>query len=283
MSLLAERRVRAIVGSTLVDGLRVQFKVRKTVEKRPNECELSITNLTATQRAAMQAKGIALIVEAGYATTIAQIFSGQTRYVSSAHPGADWVTKIQSGDGERAYRWEIVNESFKPGTTVAQVFGRIAPATGLDVQDAIDKVRELITEQFTQGYTAFGKVSKQIDRLLKGRGLEWSIQDGKLQVTEIDKPTAGNAVLLSPSTGLIDSPSYGSPAASEKPEPGVIAPKSNKQILKVKSLLQPRIRPGALIRVESEEIKGNFRCQSVDHTGDTHGQEWYSEADVVPV
>ncbi len=280
---LFQRVVRVLVGSLLVEGLRVQFKVKKTTAITPNECELQIYNLSQKSRAGLQAKGIKIVVEAGYQDHASRIFSGDSRYIDHKHNGPDWVTKVQCGDGERAYRYVKVNESFKPGTTVASVFYRMAVATGLDVSQAVELVGNEITEQFTQGYSTYGRVSEEIDRLLQGRGLEWSIQDGKLQVTRVGQPVKGSAVLLSASTGMIGSPAHGSPEFADKTQGTPIPGQKKPQVLKVKSLLQPGIVPGGLIRLDSLEIKGDFRVQSVLHTGDTFGGDFYTEADVLPV
>jgi hypothetical protein len=283
MSALSQRAVRVIVGTSasakVIEGLRVQFKVKKTTTKEPNCAEVSISNLSETSRASLQSKGVRVILEAGYVGNLAQIFSGDARYISHVREGADWVTKVDLGDGERAYRWARVSESFKAGTTVAAVVSKVAGALGLDTSAAVALVREKVREQFTQGFTAHGRASDELDRLLTGRGLEWSIQDGRLQVTEVGKPAPGTAILLSASTGLIGSPAYGSPEKKDGENPSTA---KKKHVLKVKSLLQPGIRPGARVQLDSLSVKGLFRVEAVTHTGDTHGGDWQSEADLVP-
>lgn len=272
MAQLFGRSVTVVVGSLLIKGLRVQFKAKKSTKKEPNELELVIYNLSETSRASLQAKGTRIIVEAGYGETSAQIFSGDSRLIDHQHEGPNWVTKVQCADGERAYLYARVNESFRAGTTVANVFARVAEATGLDAVDAVATVRRTVTEQFTRGYTARGRASAEIDRLLKNRGLEWSIQDGRLQVVAPGVAITTQAVLLSPSTGLIGSPTHGTPAK-----------KGKAQTLKVKSLLQPGLRPAAKIRIESAATNGDFRVETVIHQGDSLGQDWYSEVEALPV
>jgi hypothetical protein len=289
MTVLSQRAVRVVIGTEasakVIEGLRVQFRVKKTVSKEPNECELSITNLAEQSRAALQAQGTKVVVEAGYEGELSQLFSGDSRFISHVREGANWVTKVQMGDGERAYRYAQVSESFRAGTSVATVFAKVAQQLALDIADAVAFVRSNTTEQFTHGYAASGKASKEIDRLLSGRGFEWSIQDGKLQVTKAGKAVVGSAALLSPTTGLVGSPAYGSPENSKDHVPFEgSTPKRDKkgQILKAKSLLQPSIKPGGKVRLDSASVKGIFRVQTVVHTGDTAGQDWYTELDLLP-
>lgn len=283
MSRLFRRAIRVIVGSQeilgggLGDGLRVQFKVKKTTTKEPNDCEVSVFNLSEQHRAALQAKGTPVLVEAGYEDTTSLIFSGISRYIDHTHSGGDWVTKIQCGDGERAYRYAHVAESFRPGTRVADVFAKVASAMEIDATEAISAVRSMVPEQFAQGYSAFGKASTEVDRLLVARGLEWSIQDGRLQVLRKGAAAGGTVVLLSPTTGLVGSPSHGTPEHSSK------TGKKKAPVLKAKALLQPAIRAGGTIQIESATIRGNYRVQVLTHSGDTHGGDWYSDVDCVPV
>ncbi len=272
MTDLFQRRVKVWIGDLQIEGLRVAFKAKKTATKDPNTCELSIYNLSPEHRAALQKVGTVFILEAGYGGQLQRVFSGTVRWADSVRDGSDWVTKIQSGDGEVPFQFAHVTESFAKGTPLAAVFRTVAEKTGLDVQKAIAKVTEKITDQFTQGYAVHGKASTEIDTLLKGRGLEWSIQDGKLQVVEVGKAVPGEAVVLSASTGLVGSPEHGTPDAEKK------AP-----FLKVKSLLQPRLAPGALVHLDSIGSKGNFRVETVTHTGDTHAQPFYSDCELRPL
>lgn len=276
MALLYQRTARLTVDTFQVEGLRITFKVSKKLSGEPAELEATVYNLNETHRAQTRMKGAKVILEAGYGSDLVRLFSGDARYCEHTREGPDWVTKIQCGDGERAYRYAYVSESFAPGTYVRDVFRKVAGATGLDVRDACSYVDALIDEQFTQGFSVFGKASTAIETLLKGRGLEHTVIDGRLQVLEAGKPAKNSAVLLSPSTGLIGSPSHGTPETGKK---GATKP----QMVKAKSLLNGRITPGALVRIESVQINGNFRAQDVMHTGDTFGSDWYTEIEALPV
>lgn len=270
------RRARVIIGddsALLIEDLRIQFKVKKTLKKEPNECQLTIYNLSPSSRAGLQTKGIKLILEAGYTNTVAQIFSGNVRFVDHEHSGPDWLTKVECADGEHAYRYNMVNESFKAGTAVADVFQRIAGRSGFDANAAVSFFRDNCNEQFTQGYAAIGPASMELDRLLSARGFEWSVQDNKLQVLLNGKTIKEPAVLLKSDSGLIGSPEHGTSAEERK-----------QNILKVRSLLQPSIKPGGTVHVEAEGgLTGDFRTETVLHQGDTFGGDWYSDGECTPV
>jgi hypothetical protein len=48
-----------------------------------------------------------------------------------------------------------------------------------------------------------------------------------------------------------------------------------------RALLNPRIQPGVgmrILKADGEPLSATgFRCNAVRHSGDTHGQPWYSE------
>lgn len=272
---LLNRKVKVIAGGYLIEALRTTFRVTKRLTKEPNEMELTIYNLNDQQRASMQKLPLAVVLEAGYEDGTATIFSGDARYVDSGREGADWITKIQAGDGERSYRFSAFSESFKSGTSVAAVFQRAAAALGVDADAATAVVNSGVLDQFSQGASFHGRASAAIDSLLKGRGFEWSIQDGKLQVLATGKPLQNAAVLLNANSGLIGVPTHAAPA-----KPGT-KQAFHAPIMKIKSLLQAQLAPGKLMRLESAAVSGNFRIEQVIHSGDTHGGDWFSELEAV--
>lgn len=271
MTRLFNRAVSLTAGSLQVTGLRVQFKANKKLSKEPNELEATVYNLSENSRAMLREVGRRAVLEAGYGTETSVLFVGDTRLVTHTREGANWLTRLQCGDGEQVYRHARTLESFAPGTPKSVIARSLFSSLGIDAREAINAVSGLV-EQFTQGYVAAGRVSTELDRLLKGSGLGWSIQDGKLQVLTERGVTSDAIVLISPDTGLVGSPVHGSPAARGKP-----------QVLRIKSLLQPSIRPGSRVQLEAAEMQGLFKVLEVTHTGDTHGGDWYSELEAIPL
>lgn len=275
MAVLYERRVVVIVDTLRVDGLRVQFKAEKTLKKEPNTLDLSITNLSAQTRAGMQKKGAKVVVLAGHADQIGQIFAGDARTIDHVRKGPDWVTRIQCGDGERAYRYALTNKSFKAGTTVADVVKALANDLGIGVGNALAQIAAQNPRGFAQyinGHAAYGNAARELDKVLRTAGFTWSIQDGQLQLLRVDETTKDSLALFSPATGLIGSPEHGAPDK-----------KGKASVLKVKALLSPLVRPGRRVKLESESATGVYRAEKVTHQGDTAGQDWYTDMELKPV
>lgn len=246
-------------------GQRIKFKVMKTDGKEPNTTELVVTNLNDDHRSLIQKKGTKITLEAGYASTgVSRIARGDARTVDSVRNDASWDSTIKCGDGERAFRNARVSESFAPGTQASDVLQYLANASGLQIGNTPGVVLNL-TQTFDQGYVVSGQWAHEMDRFLRGTGYKWSIQDDTLQVLLPGQASTAQIPLISPETGLIGSPEFGSPEKKGQPA-----------LIKFKSLLIPST-PGAKVRLRSKRYDGFVRAKKVTMTGDTHGQEWYTE------
>lgn len=265
-----------IIGDHKVAGLRMRFKVEKTLLGDPNTLDLHVYNLSAATRSKMQKRGVPVVLVAGYKDNAQVIFSGDVQAVDHLRDGANWDTHLQSGDGAEVFRTAFSSHSFKAGTTWKDVAGTIAKDLGINVGDAVSKLGTGdfagAIDVFLKGYTAHGPAVAEFDRVMRAGGLEWSIQDGKLQIVKGRNPTSDEAVKLSPSTGLVGSPDHGSPEKDGQPS-----------LLKVRSLLQGGIRPGRAVVLEAAAVSGRYRAAKVTHEGDTHGGEWYTGMELEPL
>lgn len=261
---------------TEIEQLRVSFKVSKALTKDPNTCEVKIYNLSASSRANLPGTGAKLLLRAGYQSTEEQIFIGDARTIESKREGADWITTIKCGDGERAVQFARVSASFGPGVPVADALRTIGKAAKIDTGN-LEKVAAGIptSKQYTQGYAAHGNALHELEKALKFAGYELSIQDGALLVLKPGETTTEEVIELSESSGLIGSPAV---AGGEKKE-GKNKPAS-KPVLKAKSLLQGQLRCGRKVSLKSRAYNGLYRIVKVEHSGDTHGGDWYSNLEM---
>ncbi len=280
MAKLFKREARVTIGTLQVEGLRMQFKIEKSLQQEPNKLDLSIWNLSADTRGklteAVEKKAAPVVVEAGYASapgshsTTEVIFKGDARTISHGRQGADWITRIGSGDGANAYKSARMVASFAPGTKRSTVIEEAAKSLGMPLGNLKERIKAhdfkgALTE-FVGGFATATKAAQQLTELLDPLELGWSIQDGHLQVLGDKDTTSAQAIVLSAESGLVGSPELG-----------------DKGTVKLRSLLQPGIRPGRRLEVAAEAVKGLFRVERVVHTGDTHGSEWYSEAEAKPL
>jgi hypothetical protein len=268
-----------------VDGHRVAFHIEKTLKPEPNVCEVAIYNLSRTQRAQIEElrpkkgdkRGIPLLVEAGYKETGAsQIWLGDLRTAWSEFliSSGDWVTHIETGDGEAAKKSSVA-VAYGPGTTPDIALRAIVRALGVDegnVAAAAIRLRQSGAATLLPKRAVFsGSASVNLTNFCRSAGLEWSIQDGAVQLLQSGKALDGKALYLTggkvghpgtPGTGLVESPS--------------VDPLG---VLTIKFLIQPGVKVGTLLVVDSETVQGNYKIEKAVWDGDTHAQPWYITAE----
>jgi hypothetical protein len=236
------------------------------VKHEPNTCELRIWNLSEESRAKLSAKVLKVAVNAGYKKTgTHQLYLGEVRSGTTKVDGADLITTVSSGDGEKAQQGTWINRPVGPGTPVVQVLETIAKEfKGIGLGNiaevsALLSARGIATFHPTGGAIS-GHAVQELTDLCRSAGLQWSIQDGVLQFVDVVKPRSNFAVLLSPATGLL-----GSPTVDAKGE------------VTATCAMIPGLRPGDLVVFDSVGVKGGYRIEEVEYAGDSHGDEWGAE------
>lgn len=256
---------------TVIDQLRLTFSIEKHLGKEPNTCTISVFNLAEQSRAELQHHPLQVRLEAGYDGERGRLFAGDLYHSSTTHEVAEVVTKLQVADGRRAYKHARVNRSFKPGTDARAILKDIAGSMGLKVPKDVDEAKELAA-QFASGVVAHGPSRNELTRVLSKHGMDWSIQDGRLQVLRVDGVRADEAILVNQDTGLVGSPAYGTPKKHRGKPP-----------LNFRMLLYPGIVPGARVQVQSEDVDGLFKVQRVKHEGDTETGDFFTDVEALQV
>lgn len=262
---LVGRKLELGIEDIAIKGQRVSFHVEKTTKPDPNTAEISAWNLTDAQRDQISASKSPFVrLAAGYRSGLTQIFYGQLIHVVHEIDGAEIKTTMTTGDGIEEYRKRRINISFGPRTKTATVIQALIKSLGLKKGNSDKFVTRLRTgikaDIYFSGTAMSGSASAEMTALCRSAGLEWSIQDGSIQLLDKNKALDNFAIVLNKSTGLIGSPSI-----------------SNKGVCAGKSLIIPDMFPGRQIEVDSRFVKGRFRLEKVTYNGDTHGDEWYCE------
>lgn len=279
-------------------GLRFAFSIEKGSTKSPNKCTVRVWNAAPETRALIEVIGNVLILKAGYSEDIGAvtIFTGNVTRSLTVKEGADSITELEMVDGFLEFRDSKVALSFGRGATTQQVVTEISKQFGLAVRPFPTDVNQ---KTYPAGFAFVGRVRDAMDKACENAGLEWSIQNRQIQVIKKGGVFKQKAFVLSPDTGLIGSPDQESKTMTEKAaaKEGITSKqlgvsKSTKrdkngtqqEVLqvtgyKVKSLLQPNMEPGGYVQIKSKGVKGEFfRVEQLTHTGDTHGNEWMTEA-----
>lgn len=255
----------------VITDLRVQFEIKKSLGKEPNNCTVTISNLAKETRGKLERKPLYAILRAGHDGVLRPLFRGSVQYAKSNLKSPDWETKLQIADGGRAYAHARMNRSYAPPITVRQILTDLAGTMGLPLPADIAALDELKTS-LAGGMSAYGPTRDILTKVLSPLGYSWSVQDGRLQILKSGLPNARTAWVIDEDSGLI-----GSPEASIPHKPG------DPSELSLDVLLYPEIGPGDLIQVTSRAYAGGFfRVNDISHKGDTHGNDWTTSIKATP-
>lgn len=260
--------------ATVIEDLRITFKIEKNLSSEPNTCEMTITNLAAVSRADLEKKPLIVRIDAGYDGVAKHLFLGDLRWGFSKLDGVNWETTLQMADGDRAYRFARVNRSYKAHTPVVQVIKDIVKTMGLATPSGAELgTAASIDAQFATGGSMQGPARDELARLLAPYGYHFSTQDGKLQILRDEEARADQASVISADNGMIGSPQRAAPDKSGKP-----------QMTTAKMLLYPELTPGQKVQILSKTVNGIFRLERVTHDGDTHSKDtWTTEIEAKPL
>jgi hypothetical protein len=260
---LWKRAWRVQVDTIGLAALDVDFKVKRTLRHTPNSCELTVYNLNEEHRRQITQKKHAYVrVEAGYESGTSVIFSGDVRKIEQAHDGVDWVSKITAGDGERRFQTARIARSYGPDASVSTVIQAVAQAMGIGIGNAVEALNAAqltrVGQAFPSGVVLHGNAARELAHLVRSVGMEYSTQDNVLQVLPRGGVRALEAVVLSPSTGLIGVPTVG-----------------NKGVVKAQCLMIPDLIPGRKVLFrDTSGATGIYRVEVAEYSGATRGDDW---------
>lgn len=255
-----------------VEGLRIAFSVEKTRTETANRASIQVYNLADTTREQILEKNARVILRCGYAegTGDEVLFIGNAEFISHARQFPSVITNIETQDGVRELREVRISVSFGAGATGSQVLRGVARQLGLPI-----RIFKEPSGTYPGGYAFAGPVGNALDQITRRFGLEWSVQNGELQIIEASGTTGEKAVVLTPDTGLI-----GSPERLQRTDGELDGETETDPEWRVRCLLQPIILPGGIIELESAEVEGRFSVDRVLHSGDTRGDAWESEVEL---
>lgn len=271
MGLIFNRAAELIVGVPGQVGrdfsnLRIQFQIEKTSESNSNTSRIVIFNLNKENRAFCEQVNLDCFLSAGYAPIgqeplIESIFQGDIKKgkVENKLSGSDWQTRFEVGDGERALVETKFNKSFAKGANLQAMIEEVSKSLG----KPLSTIKGIQNKVFKNGVTLSGSAKDILDGLTVEGGVEWSVQDNEIIVLPPTIDDGQGSFLISRDTGMI-----GSPIKREKGVEFVVA-------------LNPKLRPGKKVRLQSKYLEGDFRIRKVVHDGDTLEGPWETKVEAV--
>lgn len=278
MSRQWKRRARAIIvvddAAVEVQGLRMTFEVKKSkLGTQPNTCELRVYNLAETTRSKLETHASHLQLFVGYGESDDLLFTGAVRRSVSTWSESDWVTTLYCSDAYQELQEATIERTYVAGTSPRTILADVAKTFGLEDDPLIEDLDGLAG--VLRATTLSGSSTEAMNQLSESWGLDWSILDGRVEVSGRDRQVGAEAIVVSPDSGMI-----GQPVVTDRG-------------IEFTTLLNPRIRVkrAVEIRSRSPEIRvanlfyredspklreGLYIVGEVISSGDTWGRDWVS-------
>jgi hypothetical protein len=272
------RRYRVIVaekGTSGIDvtGLRCVFTVEKSMSAEPNRSVIQIYNLSAATQNKILSTGKRIIIEAGYEDSpqFGLIFDGDViKALKRGVQGVDKITELIAQDGDLFLNSGFISVSYSAGQTTRSVLSQMAGVG--DEEIVLGSVSDgLKNTKLARGKAMFGQPKDYARMLAKTEGALFYVNDRQINLVKPADLPQGEIVDLSPASGLIGTP--------EQTETGVNA----------KCLLNPLLNVNKLVHIKNDDVQqsrdtagtglstGVYRIIKLKHTGDTLGNDWYTE------
>ncbi|QHJ84957.1 MAG: hypothetical protein [Bacteriophage sp.] len=246
--------------SLVYNNLRITFDVKKTITQEPNTAEIGIYNLNSTNRNLITSKKYNLVelFVCYQEDDLRMIFKGNVISVENTSSGNDIITKLKCGDGYTAYTEKTIIKTMAAGQTDSDFLNAAANSFGIQ-KGNIDLPND---RALPRAKTFMCDTREAMSKIATNNNADWSIQDDQLVVVPKNKAIKNNeGFVISRETGMIGSP--------QKTDKG----------LELTTLCNPHFKIGALVRVQSvlTEYNGDYKVQSIQHSGDLLGGDWKSK------
>jgi hypothetical protein len=264
-----------------IENSKIQFEIIKSKHAKENTAKVEIYNLAPNTRKLITEQEGLVRIFAGYAQNkgLIEIGQGDISKVKHNRDKTEVVTEIYIAEGLRKIRDNPISISF-------------SSKSKLKLANVIDNLKTKGNNQFVfrlididdsktidNGYSDLGSLDQILNNLGLQFGFGWSIQNSTITIKGTKKSAANEIMLLTPKSGLILHPESVK-QVSRRLEKSTIT-KQTKQINSVQALLQPNLQVYDIIAIESQDLKGKYEIQKITHKGDTRGNDWYSDMEVI--
>ena len=263
----------------IIQDHRIKFEVTKSIKQQENAAKIEIYNLSALTRKKIGLEQSIVQLEAGYKSNqgLIQIGQGTICQVASIRDKTDTISRFLLKDGLSNIKNTILSISYENDIKLKDLLGKIAAESKLSL-----KVLGLDDNVMIKGgCVMLGGIDSQLNQLASSFDFKWSIQNNALLIVGNKQTNLEQILLLTPSTGLILNPETlkkPSQKLQKLKDKGQLSSEIN--LYTVQALLQPQLQLNDVIAIESQDLNGKFRVQKITHSGDTRGNEWYSDLEI---
>lgn len=260
------------IGGTSPYALHISFSVQKQELESSNTAKVQVWNLNKQNLATLEAENCFLLLKAGYGNTLPVILSGTVSHTSTRKDGSDMLTEIEVVDGLMEVRDTWVSMSYAGLVNTKKILDDTAAQMGLTVTYSYNAT----FADIPNGFSFVGQAKNALSKACAVSGLEWSIQNGVLQIKKQGDVMNREVYVIGPETGLIEIPERVQISSSD--DAGT--PQMGYDLV---YLLNGAIGVGDYVQVQSKYLTGFFRVYSLEIDGDNLSGAWQCKARVLEV
>lgn len=272
--------------------MRIKFRIGQATVDNPKFAEIYIYNLSPATMNRLSGEngfgevGQTVILEAGYASELDIVFKGQVfQYRRGRDNPTDTWLCILAQSGNNAINYAVVNKAVPAGMTQQQIRDDLKSEfkkCGVDAGYMCD----VSDQALPRGKTFSGMLRDYVKQFTQTNNTDLVIEDDKAVMIPRGGSNGEPAFVMTPETGLIGMPQL------------------TTEGLRVTCLLNPRLKWGGQVQVDmsriqtqgfdvgyagqyvdqpykdiksAQGINGFYNIVSVNHDGDTRGDNWYTE------
>ena len=279
---LRKYRVRVIDGNDValdVSDLRVKFNIQRVGYQAINYGDIEIYNLSAQTEVYIVKYGMRVTIEAGYENgQYGKIFDGDVfQPLWEREQVTDYKLTLHCFDGDSQLNNNFigmtVQASHDQRTDLLAIMENARNTFGSgQISSDISSIK------MPRGRVFFGMPKTHFRQIARANNAQWSYQDRQLMMSKLTDVPQGEALVISPSSGLIGSPQQTQDGVQFRTllNPAVSVQFPAMQVkLDMASIRQEKILIGQLqTRLDQD---GLYYVAAVNHIGDTRGNEWYTD------
>lgn len=276
------------IGAAAANGIpiHVKFSFEKADVESPNTGKVTIWNLNKEHLAELEKQDCIVVVRAGYGSNLTEAFSGTVTHASTTKEGADRMTEIELASNMVELRDTSFSMSYADGTRTDVIYQEAAAQLGLPLSIAPKALAD--PTLLAGGYSFVGGAKNLLNRLTRMDNINWTIQDGVLQLLKANEPISMNGYELNAGSGLIGIPkrvniSAGSGSSKGGSETADSGSESAQLGWEVTYLMNLAIGVNSYIHISSEAVNGYFRVQKISIEGDNYEGDFLCKATVLEV
>ena len=242
---LFKRMISVTAAGVTHDQPRISVVVERQADSTETTGTVDLYNLNPGKSDAIYERATSCVIQAGYPSIIATIFDGQVQRVRRPRQNLAHITHLELGDQTREVDTlgGISSRSYDGPVTVQQLINDFVGDMGLAV-GPLDQVPASAT---ITDFVWYGPSGDALTAIGKRFGVTWFEDDGLIRFRK-DQPQSDAAnVMVSPLTGLV----------------GI--PQPTDEGAECLMYLNPAVKIGGIINLESKSISGGFRVVGLRH------------------